>query len=26
MACGEPFDPKYYTDYLTKKYSAIYDL
>jgi Zn-dependent M32 family carboxypeptidase len=26
MACGEPFDPKYYTDYLTKKYSEIYDL
>ncbi len=24
--CGEPFDPKYYTDYLEKKYSDIYRL
>lgn len=24
--CGEPFDPKYYTDYLTEKFSAIYNL
>ena len=23
--CGE-FDPKYYTDYLTKKYTALYGL
>ncbi|MCL2672310.1 MAG: carboxypeptidase M32 [Clostridiales bacterium] len=25
-ACGAPFDPKYYTDYLTGKYSALYGL
>lgn len=25
-ACEQPFDPSYYTDYLVKKYSAIYDL
>ena len=25
-ACGAPFDPTYYTDYLTKKYSEIYGL
>ncbi len=25
-ACGAPFDPAFYTDYLTKKYSAIYGL
>lgn len=25
-ACGAPFDPKFFTDYLVKKYSAIYDL
>lgn len=25
-ACGAPFDPAYYTDYLTKKYSEIYGL
>ncbi len=25
-ACGEPFDPTCYTDYLTKKYRAIYGL
>ena len=23
---GEPFDPSYYTDYLEKKFSALYDL
>ena len=26
IACGEPFDPAYYTDYLTEKFSAIYGL
>ncbi len=26
MACGEPFNPQYYTDYLTKKYTEIYNL
>ncbi len=25
-ACGAPFDPHYYTDYLVKKYSEIYEL
>lgn len=25
-ACGEPFSPTYYTDYLTEKYSALYSL
>ncbi|MEN6470792.1 MAG: carboxypeptidase M32 [Clostridiaceae bacterium] len=25
-ACGAPFDPKYYTDYLTKKFRAIYSI
>ena len=25
-ACGEPFSPVYYTDYLTEKFSAIYRL
>jgi len=25
-ACGEPFNAKYYTDYLVEKYSAIYGL
>ena len=25
-ACGAPFDPTYYTDYLTEKYSALYGL
>ena len=25
-ACGAPFDPKYYVDYLTAKYSALYGL
>ena len=25
-ACGAPFDPTYYTDYLEKKYSDIYKL
>ncbi len=25
-ACGAAFDPKYYTDYLVEKYSAIYQL
>ena len=25
-ACGAPFDPKYFTDYLTRKYSEIYRL
>ena len=25
-AVGEPFDPKYYTDYLEKKFSEIYEL
>lgn len=25
-ACGAPFDPSYYTRYLTKKYRALYDL
>ena len=25
-ACGAAFDPKFYTDYLTKKYSALYAL
>ena len=25
-ACGEPFSPVYYTDYLTEKFSAIYGL
>ena len=25
-ACGEPFDAKYFCDYLTEKFSAIYDL
>ena len=25
-ACGAPFDPKYYTDYLIDKYSALYGL
>ena len=24
--CGEPFNPKYYTDYLTEKFSKIYGL
>ncbi len=24
--CSEPFDPRYYVDYLKKKYSAVYDL
>lgn len=26
QCCGEPFESKYYTDYLTEKYSRIYDL
>ncbi len=26
QACGKPFDPSYYTDYLTKKFSEIYEL
>lgn len=26
IACGEPFDPAYYTKYLTEKFSAIYGL
>lgn len=26
QACGEPFDPKYYTDYLTEKFKEIYGL
>lgn len=26
IACGEAFDPKYYIDYLTQKYSQIYGL
>lgn len=25
-ACGEPFDPRYYADYLTQKFSALYNL
>ena len=25
-ACGAPFDPTHYTDYLTRKFSAIYGL
>lgn len=25
-ACGAPFDPQYYIDYLKKKYQSIYDL
>ena len=25
-ACGAPFDPRYYTDYLVEKYSKIYEL
>lgn len=25
-ACGEPFDPTYYTRYLTEKFSALYEL
>ena len=25
-AVGEPFDPKYFTDYLEQKYTEIYDL
>ncbi len=25
-AFGAPFDPTYYTDYLTKKYSELYHL
>lgn len=25
-ACGEPFDPKYFTDYLTEKYTKLYNL
>ena len=25
-ACGEPFSARYYTDYLTKKYTALYSL
>lgn len=25
-ACGKPFDPSYYTDYLTKKFKKIYEL
>lgn len=25
-ACGAPFDPKFFTDYLVEKYSAIYEL
>lgn len=25
-ACGEPFSPKYYTDYLTEKFTALYGL
>lgn len=25
-ACGAPFDPRYYTEYLTEKYSEIYNL
>ena len=24
--CGEPFDPQYYVDYLTDKFTAIYGL
>ena len=26
MACGEEFDPHYFTDYLTEKYTDLYDL
>lgn len=26
LACGEPFSPEHYTDYLTRKYSALYRL
>lgn len=26
MACGAPFDPKYYTRYLTEKFTALYSL
>lgn len=26
LGCGGPFDPRYYTDYLTKKFSALYEL
>lgn len=26
MACGEDFEPRYYTDYLVEKFSAIYGL
>jgi carboxypeptidase Taq len=26
QCCGEPFDPKYYTDYLTEKFTRIYGL
>ena len=25
-ACGEPFSPVYYTDYLTEKFSTLYRL
>ena len=25
-ACGEPFDPRYYTNYLTEKYTKLYNL
>ena len=25
-ACGEPFSPAYYTDYLTQKFSSLYGL
>ena len=25
-ACGADFDPKFYTDYLTQKYTALYGL
>lgn len=25
-ACGAPFDPKFYTDYLTEKYTKLYNL
>ena len=24
--CGQPFNPEYYTNYLTEKFSRIYDL
>ena len=26
IATGEPFDPEYYVDYLTEKYSALYNI